>query len=183
MTRLILATLLALALFPAAALAAPEVTTGTADPVADTTATLNGTVDPNGEETSYTFEYGTTTDYGLTTEAQVVPAGDEPVAVTAALTGLSAETTYHYRLVSGDVQGADATFTTAAGEPQPALPAITSRGYTERQSTSVILKARIDPNRAATTYFVEWGYGETLGQRTPDRELPAGDDPCPCACR
>jgi hypothetical protein len=179
MTRLILATLLALAFFPAAALAAPEVATGAADPVGETTATLNGTVDPNGEEASYTFEYGTTTEYGLTTEPQTVAAGDEPVPVTAELTGLSADTTYHYRLVSGDVQGADATFTTAPGEPQPALPAITSRGYTERQATSVTLKARIDPNRAATTYFVEWGYGESLGQRTPTQELPAGDESVP----
>ncbi|HYI19623.1 MAG TPA: hypothetical protein VD836_13005 [Solirubrobacteraceae bacterium] len=178
MTRLILATLLALALHPAAALAAPEVTTGAADPVGETAATLNGTVDPNGEETSYAFEYGTTTEYGLTTEAQTVPAGDEPVPVTAELIGLSAATTYHYRLVSGDVvQGADATFTTAAGEPQPALPEISARGYTERQVTSVTLKARIDPNRAATTYAVEWGYSESLGQSTPEQELPAGDEP------
>jgi hypothetical protein len=179
MTRLILATLLALALFPAAALAAPEVETLAADAVGETTATLNGTVDPNGEEVTFAFEYGTTTEYGLTTEPQTLAAGEDPVPVSAVLNGLSPETTYHYRLVSGDVQGVDATFTTAAGAPQPALPAISSRGHTERTATSVALKARIDPNRAATTYFVEWGYSESLGRRTPEQQLPAGDESVP----
>ena len=179
MMRLILATLLALAVFPAAAFAAPEVQTLAADPVGETTATVNGTVDPNGEEVTYVFEYGTTSAYGLTTEPQTVPAGDDPVPVSAPLTGLSPETAYHYRLVSGEVQGDDATFTTAAGAPQPALPAISSRGHTERMATSVVLKARIDANRAATTYSVEWGYSESLGRSTPEQQLPAGDEPVP----
>jgi hypothetical protein len=177
--RLILATLLALAAFPASALAAPAVTTGDATSVGQTTATLNGTVTPDGAEAPYVFQYGTSSEYGLQTEQQTVPAGTDPVAVEAALTGLSAGTTYHYRLVSGDVQGEDRTFTTEAAPPQPALPSISARGYTERTATSVILKARIDPNRAETTYRVDWGYSNDLGRRTPEGTLPAGDASVP----
>ena len=177
----LLATLLGLLALPsAAALAAPPtVTTGLADAVGQTTATVKGTVDPNGEDAPYVFEYGTTTAYGLKTPEQSAGAGDDLVAVSAALTGLSPATTYHYRLVSGDVQGADATFTTAAATPNPALPSISSRGHTERTATSVILKARIDPNRAATTYQVEWGYTADLGLVTPEETLPVGDESVP----
>jgi len=177
--RLFLATLLALAAFPASALAAPSVETGPAESVGQTAATLTGTVTPDGTEAPYVFQYGTSTEYGLQTDQQTVPAGTDPVAVQAALAGLSAGTTYHYRLVSGDVQGEDRTFTTEAAPPQPALPTISSRGYTERTATSVILKARIDPNRAATTYRVEWGTTNDLGRRTPEGTLPAGDVPVP----
>src|SRR5918993_5599641 len=173
--RLILATLLALAAFPAAALAAPTVMTLDATSVGQTTATLTGTITPDGAEAPWVFEYGTTREYGLTTAQQTVPAGTEPAAVEAVLTGLSPETTYHYRLVSGEVQGEDKTFTTAAAPPQPSLPTISARGYTERTASSVVLKARIDPNRATTTYHVEWGYSNDLGRRTPDGQLPEGD--------
>ena len=177
--RLILATLLALAAFPATALAAPAVTTGDATSVGQTTATLTGTITPDGTEAPYVFEYGTTTDYGLATDQQIVPAGTDPAAVEAALTGLSPETTYHYRLVSGDVQGEDKTFTTDAAPPQPSLPTVSARGYTERTATSIVLKARIDPNRAATAYHVEWGYSNDLGRRTPAGRLPVGDASVP----
>ena len=177
--RLILATLLALAAFPATALAAPVVTTGDATTVGQTTATLTGTITPDGTEAPYVFEYGTSTDYGLTTERQTVPAGTDPAAVEAALTGLSPDTTYHFRLVSGEVRGDDKTFITAPAPPQPSLPSISGRGYTERTATSIVLKARIDPNRAATAYHVEWGYSNDLGRSTPEGRLPTGDTSVP----
>ena len=44
--------------------AKPTVTTQAAGSVVATTATLNGTVNPNGSATSYHFDYGTTTSYG-----------------------------------------------------------------------------------------------------------------------
>ena len=63
--------LLALALFPAAALAAPPtVTTGGVADVTQSTATLTGTVNPQGQRApSVVFQYGTTTLYGAQTTA------------------------------------------------------------------------------------------------------------------
>jgi len=121
--RLIPVLLLLLA-FPAAALAAaPAATTTAASGVTRSAAALNGTVDPNGKATSYHFEYGTTTAYGLTSAGGDAGAGEDPVAVSVPVAGLSAGTTYHYRIVAsnedGDVTGADRTFRTASG---PALP-------------------------------------------------------------
>lgn len=103
---------------------APTVTTGAASNVGETTATLNGTVNPNGAATTCHFEYGTTTGYGTNTPNQDKGAGTTQVAVTADLTGLATSTLYHYRLVcsnaTGASNGADATFTTGTPPPPPA---------------------------------------------------------------
>jgi hypothetical protein len=93
----------------------PAATTGAASAVTATTATLNGTVSPNKEATTYRFEYGTTTAYGSQTPAGT-SSGNASKAVSADITGLAPSTTYHFRLVatnaSGTAMGADAQFTT-----------------------------------------------------------------------
>ena len=61
---------LVLALPAAVATASPGATTRAATNVTATTATLNGTVDPNKQDTTYHFEYGKTTAYGTSTPAQ-----------------------------------------------------------------------------------------------------------------
>jgi hypothetical protein len=102
---------------PAAASAAtaPTVTTGGAASVAQQTARLVGTVDPNGAQTTYQFQYGTTTAYGLATAENSV-TGDGRRTVTMDIAGLAPATTYHYRLIArnvhGLVKGADRTFKT-----------------------------------------------------------------------
>ena len=105
-------------LAPAAAVAdAPGASTGTATDVTATTATLTGTVNPNKEDTTYYFEYGTTTAYGSRTPDQTA-TGNAGKAAEATITGLTPNTTYHFRLVavnpSGTDTGGDATFTTLA---------------------------------------------------------------------
>jgi hypothetical protein len=62
-------------------------------------ATLQGGVYPNGRNTTYFWQYGTTTSYGQTTPSGSA-SGTAPVAVTNTITGLSPGTTYHYRLVA-----------------------------------------------------------------------------------
>ena len=129
--RLILATLLLLVLLPGAAAAqdAPVVTTGPAEDVTHSGATLTGTVDPNGEARQYHFEFGTTTSYGLQTIAQTTTDGSDPEEVTAQLAGLAPATTYHFRLVADGVEGADRTFRTLAA---PAPPSISRLRASER---------------------------------------------------
>src|SRR5204862_1901067 len=86
---------------------APTVATGAASSVTQTSATLNATVNPNGSEVvECEFEYGPTTSYGSTAPCSPAPgSGTSAVAVSAALSGLSTATTYHFRIVAGNEGG------------------------------------------------------------------------------
>ena len=96
----------------------PVVVTGVASNVGDTTATLNGTVNPSGSETTYQFQYGLTTAYGSTTTSTSAGNGFTAVPVSAALTGLIPGTLYHFRVTAtnsgGTANGVDATFTASS---------------------------------------------------------------------
>ena len=89
------------------------VTTNAATNITSSSATLNGTVNPNGLTTAVHFEYGTTTNYGSTT-ANSNYTGNTTQNVSANITGLSPNTTYHFRLVGtnngGTTYGNDRTF-------------------------------------------------------------------------
>jgi len=119
-----------------ASTASPQCDPGTTTPASDltdTAATLNGVVNPNGTDVTYTFEYGTTTAYGSSTTTADAGAGDAATVVQAALTGLAPATTYYYRLDTTTtypggtgqvtVDGAQRQFTTEA-TPAPA-PTVT----------------------------------------------------------
>jgi hypothetical protein len=102
---------------PAAASAAkPEVTTGGASSIAQTTATLNGKVDPNKQATTYFFQLGTTKVYTTSTAVTAAGSGANPTKVSVPVSGLAPATTYHYRLVAqngdGTRFGRDRTFKT-----------------------------------------------------------------------
>jgi choice-of-anchor C domain-containing protein len=95
----------------------PLVTTGVATAVTETTATLNGTVNPLGQTATAQFEYGLTADYGSTVDLTLSPAdGITTQSLSAVVTGLELGQTYHYRLTAtysgGTVIGNDAIFTT-----------------------------------------------------------------------
>jgi hypothetical protein len=102
---------------------APAVSTGQATSVGSSTATLGGSLDPQGAATSYWFEYGTTPNYSTSIPVPSADAGapDRFESVTQVITGLTASTTYHFRLVTnnagGTAYGADETFTTAPPAP------------------------------------------------------------------
>ncbi len=85
--------------------AKPTVTTGTASSVLTTSVTLNGTVNPNGSDTSYRFEYGTTDAYGESTPTQDAGSASGAMQVTASVTGLKPNTAYLVRLVATNSSG------------------------------------------------------------------------------
>jgi hypothetical protein len=66
---------------------------------------LQGGVYPNGEPTSYYWQYGTTMSYGSRTQAVGAGSGTDAVSVASRLTGLKAGTRYHYRLVANNESG------------------------------------------------------------------------------
>jgi hypothetical protein len=104
---LLLLTTLAVSVVPQAAEAAsaPSAYTGEAVNLTSSSATLNGSINPANEQTSYYFEYGTTAAYGAQTATTPAGIGTQPIHVSAALTGLAVDTSYHYRLVAVDALG------------------------------------------------------------------------------
>ena len=103
--------------------------TGSASGISTSAATLSGTVNPEGAAVKVHFDFGTTTAYGQSTPAQTIGVGNAPAAFNAALTGLSAGTTIHYRAVAssdfGTFAGADQTLTTSSAQTPPAIGTVT----------------------------------------------------------
>jgi hypothetical protein len=93
--------------------------------ITETSATVSARVDPNGAATSCTFEYGTTSAYGLAAACAPSPgAGHTPVAVSATLPKLAADTEYHWRLVTSNAAGAE----DSADQTFVSYPALSSSG-------------------------------------------------------
>jgi hypothetical protein len=90
---------------------APTVLSEEASSIAQATATLNAKVNPNsGEVSDCKFEYGTTNAYGSTAPCATLPgSGASPVAGSAVISGLAANTIYHFRV-------------TLVSAPLPSLP-------------------------------------------------------------
>jgi 6-phosphogluconolactonase (cycloisomerase 2 family)/phosphodiesterase/alkaline phosphatase D-like protein len=89
-----------------------------------TTATFAGQVNPERQATAYTFEYGTSTSFGAITPVTELDDANSPEPVSSAVSGLSANTTYFYRVVAsnatGTSTGAVTAFRTAALSTAPA---------------------------------------------------------------
>jgi phosphodiesterase/alkaline phosphatase D-like protein len=111
----------------------PGVSTGPANQVNATGATLTGAINPSGAVTSYWFQWGQTTSYTQSTNHQTLAASATAQNVAASLQGLLAPgTIYHYRLVASHgtaaatVFGADGTFMTfPSPRPVPSVRAST----------------------------------------------------------
>lgn len=178
--RIALVMSLTLLAFPAAAVARdpPAVQTGEAKSVGQTTAVLTGSVDPNGAETTYVFEYGTTEAYGLRTAERSAGAGTAAVAVEVPIERLTASTTYHYRVVAtnsaGTVRGPDRTFRTDAPPPNPQPPVATTGGARGVSATAATLTGTVNPRGTATSYRFEFGTSTRYGARTPEQPAGAG---------
>src|SRR4051794_16256318 len=113
--------LAALLLTAVLAQAAPTATTGPSESVTTGSAVVTGTVNPGGTPTTYHFDYGTSSAYGLRTPDVDAGSGTGDVSARATLTGLTSSTTYHYRLVAGTATGAHRAFKTNAPPPPPPI--------------------------------------------------------------
>lgn len=152
----------------------PAVVTGAASSVSQHSAQIAGTVNPEGAPvSSCEVEYGPTEAYGSSAPCSSLPgSGSEPVAVGAALSGLAADTTYHYRVAAanagGGSHGADGTFTTVVEAPTLVTLAPSALGQ-----TSATLRASVNPNGGnVSSCSFEYGTSESYGSTVPCSSLP-----------
>lgn len=94
----------------------PEVITLSASNVNNTSAQLNGTINPNGLNTTYYFEYGTTPQFGSASIPFDLEASNQYQDVNFTLAGLQPNQTYYYQVVAqntaGTNYGGNVTFNT-----------------------------------------------------------------------
>jgi hypothetical protein len=146
--------------------ASSTVTTEAASGIKQTSATLVGKVNPHGGSVSDChFEYGVGLSYSTSTPcATAVDVVTTDVSLEKTVSGLSANTTYHYRLVvtsnAGLVSGNDQGFTTL-----PLAPVVTTGAPSGITQTAATLTASINPNGASASCHFEFGttvaYGGT----------------------
>jgi hypothetical protein len=151
---------------PTGPIVVPDVTSSAANPVAKTTATLNGVVNPDSvESTECYFEWGpgtssTTTFPNKATCAQgnTFAGGSGNHNVSAEITGLTPETNYHFRLVAKNgnpgppTRGANLSFKT-----EGAVKGIKTNAASLVTLTSARFNGEFDPNGETTKYFFEYG--------------------------
>ena len=146
---------------------APVVTTDPATLIASFSARLNAMVNPHGLNTSFHFQYGTTPSYGLTTAPQS-RSGNTFQAVGANVSGLTANTPYHFRVVAsnavGTTMGSDRTFTTLTATGPPVVITNAASNVT---TSSATLNGSLDPHGLPTTVNFQYGTTTSYGSTTP----------------
>ena len=144
----------------------PVVVTNLASYIASFSATLNGSVDPHGLTTTVYFQYGTTTSYGLTSAIQS-KTGNTYQNVSANIGGLTASTTYHFRIVatnsSGTRYGSDRIFTTLSATGPPV---VITNPASNIASFSARLNGSVDPHGLTTTVYFQYGTTTSYGLTT-----------------
>ncbi len=156
----------------------PTVGTGTVSNLTGTSATLNATVDPRELEVeSCVFEWGETSEpYEHTTpcaeSSAQIGEGNTPVPVHADVSGLTGGTTYHFRVVAANANGANEGQDKAFFTPAP--PLISEEGVQSASRTEATLIFKVNPRNFATTYHLEYGKaGQPYEQATNERGVGA----------
>jgi len=150
----------------------PTVVTLPATIVTNTSAVLNGSVNPGGVATTGFYEWGTTIAYGNTTSVRDFGSGFNSLPHTVGINGLTclAGSVYHFRIRATNSQGtslgADQTFTCS---PQ----AFTNNADNIGAFTAE-LTGSANPNGLATTGQYQWGLTTAYGNVTPVKSLGAG---------
>ncbi len=152
----------------------PMASTEAASGIANTEAMLNGTVNPDGLETKYYFEYGTSSAYGKKTSEASAGSGTSNVKESQTVTGLSAGTEYHFRIVAtnstGTTYGSDTTFKTTSSKK----PIVTTGSATGITATEAIVHGTVNPNGLSTTDQFEYGLTTSYGTTIPVPAESAG---------
>lgn len=155
---------------------ARTVQTEAASPIGRVSATLNGTLRPEGTEVSQCyFEWGLDTATTLakapcSPPAAAIEADFNPHAVSAALGELQEGAGYRFRLVTVDSEGThkgeQLEFTTL-GPPQ--VSEVRAFGATQ---TAASIGAVVDPSGFGTSYRLEWGPTSSYGHQVPAEYEP-----------
>ena len=136
----------------------------------NSSADLNGSLNPDGMDTHYRFEYGISVHYNNKTPLlDAGESGGQQSVPPVGISGLQAGRIYHFRIVAsnalGKTRGPDETFIV------PASPKISGVRSSNLTDTSADLNARIDGLTYDTTYHFDYGPTPNYGFSTPEADL------------
>lgn len=150
----------------------PNVVTSNEAIPTDSSVVVSGTVTPNGSQTNYWYEFGTTPNLGSKTSTQNIGSGYEAIPAPGYITGLTTNTTYYFQLVGqndlGKVIGSQFSFQTTTGVPAPlgSVPNVRTTSATGTSRNGVTLNGTVTPNQSTTSYWFEYGTTKDFGNTT-----------------
>lgn len=182
-TKLIAAAVTLAVMITGVAIAAssPTVSTGPATSIHNTGAELHATINPNGNDTGYVFQYGLTNALGVTTKSHSAGHGTSAVSEKLGIGGLTPGTIYRYRVEAlnraGAAVGAERTFKTTGPPPAGVVtgPAINV------SRTGATVTGTVTTNGATTTWAVQYGATASYGVQSFGQQLPVSPTPTPVA--
>ena len=148
----------------------PTVVTATATGVTNVVATMNGTINANNSSTNVFFDYGLTVAYGTTVPGVPSPVtGSAVTNVSASISGLTSNTTYHFRVrgvnVAGTSNGNDLTFFTVCNTAGPA-GTITGPAQVCNGGSGYIYSVATITNASGYNWTIPFGASITAGANT-----------------
>ena len=158
----------------------PQASTGTATGLDSQDATLNGTVNPEGQSVSYQFELGTDPTSLQAYGSPTALSGQTTTPVSASVSGLTPGTTYYYQLVvtygaNPPIDGGVQSFTTPTGGPPPPTPMVVTGPAGFVSTSGAVLTGTINPEGQPVVYQFNYGTSASnLSQSTTGGTLPSG---------
>lgn len=159
-----------------AAAAVPVVMTGSAKEVTRTSMTLCGSVNAEGEATTFAFvyEYYESGWHAVTTPTESAGEGSAAAEECTNVSGLKVATRYGYRIIAKNASGERAGLTMYEETPQ-AVEGVTTEAATTRRlgaTSELTLNGALEPNGYDTHYYFEYRQGTGLpGVGSPEDEL------------
>lgn len=146
-----------------------SVSTNSVYSVTQSSATIQGVVNPNNSHTNTWFEYGTTQSFGSTAGYQTVGTGNSATNISGYLSNLFSNTTYYYRAVAqnayGTTYGNTLNFTTQSSNygSNGSAPFVTTNSANSISTNAVTFNGSVTPNNSNTTAWFEYGTTQSLG--------------------
>jgi len=157
----------------------PTVTTGAASLITKTTATIAGSVIPNGADTHFVFAYGTSSTLsGASKTASVdIGSGTSAVGISVHLASLTGGTKYYYQVQAtnsaGATNGVIKSFTTSGARMKPA---VTTGAASSITGTTATIAGSVNPNGTDTHFVFAYGTSSTLSgaKKTTSVDIGSG---------
>jgi hypothetical protein len=140
------------------------VVTRPATNILNTSAALNGSVNPQGRPTTAWFEFDKTTTYSVTTIPQDVGSGSTFLPLSQGISLLDPESVYHFRCLASNAAGVFLGFDRSFHTGGP--PSAQTQPETNTLPEQALLVATVNPNGLNASTWFEWGTNSSLENRT-----------------